>query len=174
MWKTKKHLVFWIVIILIVTVAGLAFLFHKGKDLKNTDEFVKELKSRNCTIESIEDVSKDKMSWFSGNQKMIKSSNIELSVFEFSSEEEALDEASKISKDGFKIETPSNAAGNTQNGGTAPLAVYIGWGDNPHFYRSGNLIVLYCGTNLKVQYDLNRILGSQFAGFKWYIPGRKH
>jgi uncharacterized protein YxeA len=47
MEKTKKRLVFWIVIILMVTVAGLAFLFHKGKDLKNTDEFVKELKSRN-------------------------------------------------------------------------------------------------------------------------------
>jgi hypothetical protein len=109
------------------------------------------------------------MSWFSGNQKMIKSSNIELSAFEFSSEEEALNEASKVSRDGLKIEAPTN----TQNGGAAPLAVYISWSDNPHFYTSGKLIVLYCGTNLKVQYDLNRIIGRQFAGFKWYVPGRK-
>lgn len=174
MGKTKKRLVFGIVVILIATVGGLVFLFHRGKNLKSADEFVKELKSRNYTIDSIEDVPKTKMSWFSGNQKVIKSSNIELSVYEFSSEEEAVNEASRVSKDGFKIDAPKSAAGNTQNGEATPLAVYISWGDNPHFYRSGRLIVLYCGTNLKAQYDLNRILGRQFAGFKWYIPGRKH
>lgn len=174
MGNTKKRLVSRIVIILIVAGAGVAFLFHKSKNLKNTDEFIKELKSRKYTIESIEDLPKDKMSWFSANRKMIKSSNIELSVYEFSSEEEAKNGASKVSKDGFKIEAPANSAGNTPNGGAAPLAVYISWGDNPHFYRSGKLIVLYCGTNLKAQYDLSRILGSQFAGLKWYIPGRKH
>lgn len=171
--KIKKPLLMGIVIILIVTVVGIVFIFHRGKNLKNTDEFVKELKSRKYTIESIEDVARDRSSWFSGNQKWIKCSNIKLAVFEFNSEEEAIHEASKVSKDGFKVEAPTGTVVNSQNGSSC-LAVYLDWGDNPHFYRSGNLIVLYCGTNLKVQYDLNRILGRQFAGLKWYIPGRKH
>ncbi|MCM0648884.1 hypothetical protein NBE98_10900 [Clostridium swellfunianum] len=174
MGKLNKRSVLWIAIILLGTVAWLDFLFHKGKDLQNTDEFVKELKSRNYILESIEDVPKDKVSWFSGNQKMIKSSNMELSVFEFSSEEEAINEANRVSKDGFKINASSNVERNTKNGEAVYLVTYLSWGDNPHFYRSGKLIVLYCGTSLKLQYDLNKILGKQFAGFKWYVPGRKH
>ncbi|ERI93596.1 hypothetical protein HMPREF1982_01578 [Clostridiales bacterium oral taxon 876 str. F0540] len=168
MGEKKKRVILGIIIVLIVTLTGLNLLLHKGRNLKSTDEFVKELKSRNYKVESIEDVTKNRMSWFSGNEKIIKCSNIELLVFEFTSVEEASNEASRVSKDGFKIKPLPNASGST------PLAVYIGWGDNPHFYRSGKLIVLYCGTNLKVQYDLNRILGRQFAGFEWYIPGKKH
>jgi hypothetical protein len=174
MKKTKRRLVLGVIIVLIATMGGLTFLFHKGKKLKNTDEFVQELKSRNYVIDSIEDVPTDKVRWFSGSQKVINGSNMELSVFEFGSEKEAITEAGKVSNDGFKIKEPANKALNTQNGVTTPMVAYISWSDNPHFYRSGSIIVLYCGTNLKVQYDLNRILGSQFAGLKWYIPGRKH
>lgn len=90
MKKTKRRLVLGVIIVLIATMGRLAFLFHKGKNLKNTDEFVKELKSRNYVIDSIEDVPIDKVRWFSGNQKVINGSDIELSVFEFGSEEEAI------------------------------------------------------------------------------------
>lgn len=174
MKKTKRRLVLGVMIVLIATMVGLTFLLHKGKNLKNIDEFVQELKSRNYVIDSIEDVPTDKVRWFSGSEKVINGSNMELSVFEFGSEKEAIIEASKVSNDGFKIEEPANKILKTQDGRTSPMAAYISWSDNPHFYRSGSIIVLYCGTNLKIQYDLNRILGSQFAGLKWYIPGRKH
>lgn len=168
----RKSLLLWIAIIIVIA-AGLAFIFNKGKNLKSADEFVKELKAKKYTIESVEAVPKAKISWFSGSQKVIKCSNTELSVFEFSSEEEAIREANKVSKDGFQIKSPVRSVVNTQNDGAVPLVTYVSWSDNPHFYRSGKLIVLYCGTNLKVQYDLKLILGSQFAGFKWYVPGKK-
>jgi hypothetical protein len=133
MKKTKKLFIVGVVIILLTTTGGLTFLFNKGKDFKGTDEFVKELKSRNYTVESILDVPKDKVRWFSGDTKILNISNIELSVFEFSSEEIAKNEASKVSKDGFGIHAPVNIAGNTQNGGAVPLVIYISWSDNPHF-----------------------------------------
>jgi beta-lactamase regulating signal transducer with metallopeptidase domain len=167
---TVKRLVFGVVTILLIVMVGLTDGLHNGKNLKTADDLVKELKSRKYTIESVEDVLDRRARWFSGNQKFIKASNAELAVFEFNNEQEAINEASKVSKDGFSITAPSNE---DRYGNTPYYVAYLSWGDNPHFYRSGNLIVIYSGANLKVQYDLKNILGSQFAGYKWYIPGRK-
>lgn len=167
---TVKRLVLGIVVILLIVMIGLTDGLHYGKNLKNADDLVKELKSKRYTIERVEDVPDRRVSYFSGNHKFIKTANAQLEVYEFNNELEAVNEASKVSKDGFSITAPSNE---DRYGNTPYYMANLDWGDNPHFYRSGNLIVIYSGANLKVQYDLKSILGSQIAGLKWYIPGRK-
>lgn len=170
MKKINRPLLIRFIIILIVTAVGVTFTSHKGKNLKSTDEFVKELKSKKYTVENVEDIVDRRHSLFSGNHKSIKAANVGLEVYEFNNEQEAINEAGKISEDGFSVTSPSFE---DKDGNKPYYVAYLDWGDNPHFYLSGNLIVIYSGTNLKVQYDLNRILGSQIAGFKWYRPSRK-
>jgi len=68
-------------------------------------------------------------------------------AFEYSLATEAAVEAGRISPDGFSI-------GNTQ----------VSWISEPHFYRSGSVIVLYVGTREDTVALLASVIGPQIAG----------
>ena len=67
----------------------------------------------------------------------------------------------------FQYETSSAAKSKAQT--ISPQGDKIGsgivdWIGIPHFYRLGNLIVLYVGSNNDVTKALTEVLGNQFAG----------
>ena len=70
-----------------------------------------------------------------------------MQVFEYVSEEEAIQEVMKVSADGSSVGT-----------------TMITWIDSPHFYQSGKIIVLYVGNTPEVIEILTEVLGPQFAG----------
>jgi hypothetical protein len=69
----------------------------------------------------------------------------DVQVYEYANEAAAAADAVQISPDG-----------------SLPTII-IDWISTPHFYRFGNLIVLYVGTNSEILAALESILGSQFA-----------
>lgn len=71
----------------------------------------------------------------------------EIQVYAYSAPETAESEAAAVSADG-------NSVGTT----------VVDWISTPHFYRSGNLIVIYVGENQTVLQVLQSVLGNPFAG----------
>ncbi|MDF2556918.1 MAG: hypothetical protein K0R71_746 [Bacillales bacterium] len=65
-----------------------------------------------------------------------------LAIYEYQNEEEAIKEAQGISKNGFGM---------------------ISWVDKPHFYRKGEIIVSYIGSDTKLIIDLPKILGKSIT-----------
>ncbi len=70
-----------------------------------------------------------------------------LLAYEFADEAQAGAQAGMVSPDGTGI-------GNK----------YVGWGDTPHFFSRGRLIVIYQGDDRKMLDALEEALGPQFAG----------
>ena len=71
----------------------------------------------------------------------------ELQVYEYPAPEAAEADAGSVAADGSSV-------------GTA----MVDWISTPHFFRSGNLIVVYVGENQSVLQALQSLLGAQFAG----------
>jgi hypothetical protein len=85
--------------------------------------------------------------FFSVAGKMISVGGADVQVFEYATAADAAREAAPVSPDGSSV------------GGSKPM-----WIGDPHFFRSGRLIVLYVGDDAKVLRTLTRVLGKQFAG----------
>ena len=86
-------------------------------------------------------------SYFSVAGKVLYINGEELQVYEYPTPESAEAEAGSVSADGSTV-------------GTA----MVDWISTPHFFRSGNLIVVYVGENQSVIQALQSLLGTQFAG----------
>ncbi len=71
----------------------------------------------------------------------------DVQVFEFASAEEADTVTQRISADGSSIGTSM-----------------VGWVAPPHFYKAGQLIVIYVGSDDGVISALQKGMGAQFAG----------
>ena len=71
----------------------------------------------------------------------------QIQIYEYANEDDANAEAARISADG-------GAVGNTM----------VDWIAPPHFYKKGQIIVLYVGTSTTVINILETTLGTQFAG----------
>ena len=145
------------IIMTIVTSGG-------GKDISNSDELIKELKTHRYKVE-VEEVSNYRPVLFSVQPKIIKINDKTLEVYEFKSKEEADEQGKNISKDGRSIK---NIKGRMKDGATL-RSCYVNWSEPPHFYKRGNIIVVYSGKNLRLQYNLAKIMGKQVAGDKWYL-----
>ena len=102
------------------------------------------LQSAGATVEVGEPVSQP---IFSVEGNTIKVNGADVQVFEYESSEQMELESSQIAPDGG-----SNAT------------TMITWMDTPHFYKAGNLIVLYVGQDETVLSLLEKALGTQFAG----------
>ena len=79
--------------------------------------------------------------------KTISINGESLQVFEYASESDAEAQAKQVDPKGSSVGT-----------------TMINWVDDPHFYRSGRLIVLYVGKNPDVMKALEDTIGPQFAG----------
>lgn len=86
--------------------------------------------------------------FFSVEAQVLSAYGEDVQVFEYDSSESALDE---VDESGL---TPD---GQFQT-------VMVTWIDTPHFYQTGNLIVLYVGSNSNITTMLEDLLGPQIAG----------
>lgn len=85
--------------------------------------------------------------FFSVSGKMISIAGADVQVFEYATTADAARAAAPVSPDGSSV------------GGSKPM-----WIGDPHFFRSGRVVVLYVGDDAKVLRALTRALGKQFAG----------
>ena len=71
----------------------------------------------------------------------------EILAFEFPTVKEAAEQASLVSADGYGIGLK-----------------YVNWSDTPQFFKNGNMIVLYDGSQALVMSTLIAAMGERFAG----------
>jgi len=86
--------------------------------------------------------------FFSVDAQVLNAYGEDIQVFEYDSTDDALDD---VDESGL---TPE---GQFQT-------VMVTWIDTPHFYQTGNLIVLYVGSNSDITTMLEDLLGPQIAG----------
>lgn len=108
-------------------------------------ELLTKLRSAGATAEVADTVHQD---FFTPEGVLITIDDEEdIQVFEYQTAPAMEQEASQVAPDGNSV-------------GTSMMM----WVDNPHFYKSGRLIVLYLGDNPATLSLLNKVMGSQFAG----------
>ncbi|MDX1436182.1 MAG: SH3 domain-containing protein [Anaerolineales bacterium] len=92
--------------------------------------------------------------FFSVAEQVLIVNGEEVRVYEYAEAAQAESEAAQVSPDGSTI------------GSVNPT-----WFGPPHFYRDGQLIVLYVGSNEGIIEALDTVLGPQFAGASMEGPG---
>lgn len=148
LFKTKSFKIC-ILTIFIAIISVVSFsIFNNGKDIKNSQDFIKELKSNGYNVQSDEiSIMKDNLFNSSNGHKSIALKNSShINIYEFETEELAKAAAEMISKDGNRIGRS-----------------YINWGTAVKFYRKGNIIVQYDGTDFKAIWHLRNIMGKSVA-----------
>lgn len=137
-------------LVLVALMIFLTFLFLNTSYRNNGfEQLVSEMESKGYEIEVI-DASKG---FLSGTRKRILTNDEAIDVY--------------LYRSSFTMER--DAKGITPNGsGFDGLlkAVRVSWVEAPHFYKKGNIIVQYIGSNNGIIFDLKDILGEQFAGHK--------
>lgn len=136
------------VTIMVVLAIVLFSIFNNGKNIKNSQDLINELKLKGYNIENVK-VTTESLEWFksyNGKHEVIKANDIYINYYEFENEEQAKAATKLISKDGNKVDK-----------------TYINWGTAVKFYRKGNIIVIYSGTSFKMLWDLRTIMGKSIA-----------
>ncbi|MBU5593457.1 hypothetical protein KQI89_17085 [Clostridium sp. MSJ-4] len=154
--KLWRNIVF--IIVFIGSIVTLFDIFNNGKNISNSEEFIKELELKGYKVESnvykeeeYEVINGKKYGSYKTGHRKVTISGKTLTIYEFESEDIAKKKAKSIPSDGSVV-----------------ISQYIGMLGNPHVYRKGKIIVLYEGRNPKMLWDLRLILGMQIAGMKWY------
>ncbi len=94
-------------------------------------------------------------SFFTSPEQQITVNGAQVQAFEFES-----------------VEDVDNAAASVNGNGTIIGTTTIDWATTPHFYRSGNLIVVYAGEQEDVLAALNAAMGEPFVvGTPMLPPG---
>ncbi len=114
------------------------------KQVATYDELVAALRDNGSDVESSEPISQP---FFEPQGQVIKVDGYDVQIFQYTNEEDASSVAETIGSDGSSIGT-----------------TMISWVEAPHFFKSGNLIVLYVGEVDDVVQALQAVLGSQIAG----------
>ena len=136
------------VIVIVALSVTLFSIFINGNDIKNSQDFIKSLKSKGYNIETIE-APKKKFGFFESsniNKNIIIKNFSYINLYEFDTEELAKSASETISKDALRI-------GNA----------FVEWGTAVKFYRKGNIIVQYEGTDFKTLWHLRTIMGKSIA-----------
>ena len=124
--------------------AGVHGRHKTSRAAKDVDALAGALKARGLAVESAGDVSQP---FFSAGGRALTVGGENVQVFRYRTAEAARREAARISPDGSDV-------------GTSMMT----WVAAPHFFRAGQLIVLYVGDDPKVLAALRAELGAQFAG----------
>lgn len=155
----RKFILWLLTAIGVLAVALIVFMVNtaNGKSMQDTSEFAKFLDAKGYEVtQQTRQVALDKWGFgFGQPAQYVSTDKVVFTVYEFNSRDEAKAAAECISTSGNSIRTPKHSA-------------YISWAGHPHYYCSGNLIVLYVGSNPKVLFDMRTIMGKQTAGSKWY------
>lgn len=115
----------------------------KGKELLTSLASFDQLRSLGMKVVPGEEISQP---FFPVKGKKVKLNNVETQFFEFASAEEAEKYASQISADGRKV-------------GAVPVKV----AGDPHFFRSGQVIVLYVGDDNLIKNKLKEVFIQQIT-----------
>ncbi len=115
-----------------------------GEGIDNYESFKSALEARTLEVEFEDEIVQD---FFDPAGKLISVDGEEIQVFEFPSQADAVRAAGSISPEGSSIGT-----------------TMVTWIAPPHFYQSGNLIVIYVGTDADTILMLEELLGEQLAG----------
>ena len=115
-----------------------------AKSIGGYDQLFSALQSAGFSVEAAGDVTQP---FFEPVGKVIKVDDQDIQVFEFGTESEAALAAGEISPDGSSVGTSM-----------------VSWIAPPHFYQSGNIIVLYMGDEASLMRFLEERLGAQVAG----------
>ena len=135
-------------IVIVALSVALFSIFNNGKDIKNTQDFIKAFKLNGYNLETKE-VPKNKFDFFessNGHKAIIIKDFSYINFYEFETEELAKSASETISKDANRI-------------GKA----YVDWGTAVKFYKKGNIIVQYEGTDFKTLWHLRTIMGKSVA-----------
>jgi hypothetical protein len=149
MGRSGKSIVFLIFSLFILLIFVSCSSKNNSKDTFSFEQFQSEMKAKNYNFE-IQHVEED---FIPTTRERMKISKDAIDIYLFSSNRKMEKDAKRIDSDG----------GGYSNGSKK---VYVNWGLTPHFYKKGNIIVLYVGGNEKVISDLKEIFGEQFAGGK--------
>jgi hypothetical protein len=102
------------------------------------------LQESNATAEIVDSVIQD---FFSPEGNIIRVNGVDIQVFEYETSEAMEQEADQVAPDGDSV-------------GTSMMM----WMDAPHFYKTGQIIVLYIGSDEDTLNLLRKVIGDQFAG----------
>lgn len=116
----------------------------RENSLQTTAALIKKLRAGGAKVESKGE--KIEQPFFSPSGQNLNVNGETVQVFEYENSATADTEAAQIKPDGTTATT------------------MINWVAPPHFFRNGNLIVLYVGENADVIKSLENALGRQFAG----------
>jgi len=112
--------------------------------VRTLDELITALHNNGATVESLDTISQP---FFAPEGQVISVNGFQVQVFEYPNEEDTSSAAGTISSDGSSVGT-----------------TMVSWVEPPHFFKSGNLIVLYVGEESSILEALHEILGPQIAG----------
>lgn len=112
--------------------------------VKNTEEFINSIsklgyKARVTMIEN--------KNFLSGALTVVNFHNDDIAVYEYKNNQQMEKDLKSISADGSMM-------------GYAE----IDWAKPPHFYKNGNIIVLYAGEDKEIKRVIQKLVGIQFAG----------
>jgi len=112
--------------------------------VQNTKDFIKSLENSGFKPKTTKQVNEGLIS---GDLTIVNINEDTIGVYEYKNNEEMEKGAKPISSNGSMI------------GG----AIYE-WISKVHFYKNGNIIVLYMGINIETIKEIEKLLGKQFAG----------
>lgn len=150
MKNLNKYIVLFVLSSLIITM----FIGCTKKDSQDTfdiEQFTSEMKAKNYNFE-VQDV-ENQDDFLSNTKKRMVIGKESLEIYLYNSNKEMEDDAKNINMNGFGYSDGNKS-------------IIIDWISYPHFYKKGNVIVLYVGENEKIISDLNDIMGEQFVGGK--------
>lgn len=150
MRNLNKYIVLFFLSSLIITM----FIGCTKKDPKGTfdiEQFTNEMKAKNYDFE-VQDV-ENVDDFLSKTKKRMVIGKDALEIYLYNNNEKMEDDAKNINMNGFGYSDGNKS-------------MVIDWISYPHFYKKGNIIVLYVGENEKIISDLNDIMGDQFIGDK--------
>lgn len=128
------------------TIACSSTQMGPSSEVGTRDQLLAALRAKSLNVSVTGETSAATNRYFSVSSTDVIVGNDLLKVFQYSTADEATAEASLISSEG------------QPNPRTA-----IGWISKPHFYKHGQIIVLYLGCNTEVVKILNEVLGNAVA-----------
>jgi len=140
-----RNLVLTIVLLGLVTVACTsAGEEETAGSINAIEDVIASLQQQGITVTQGDQIEQP---FFSVPAVLLNLGETAIQVFEYSDESSAVADAEQVAPDGSSIGT------------SMPF-----WVEDPHFYQSGKLIVLYLGSDEAVLGALEAVFGPQFAG----------
>jgi len=142
--KTRSLLIAGVILALFAAACSSAGGREASGSLNSADDLIASLEGQGISVAKGEQIDQ---AFFSVPALLLNTSETGFQVFEYPEEAAAQVDADLVAPDGSSVGT------------SMPF-----WVDDPHFYHSGKLIVLYLGSDQSILTALEAILGPQFAG----------